>query len=59
MLNSILRLVRERLYDSACFLMSNSSDGSRGNYAEPVPEQNFANFTSSLLGKAIAFKKTQ
>jgi len=55
----LTKLVRERLYDSACFLMSNSSDGPKGSYIEPVPELNFANFISSLLAKAIAFKKTQ
>jgi hypothetical protein len=55
----LTKLVRERLYDSACFLMSNSSDGPRGNYTEPVPELNFVNFISSLLAKVIAFKKTQ
>jgi hypothetical protein len=55
----LTKLVRERLYDSACFLMSNSSDGLKGSYTEPVPELSFANFISSLLAKAIALKKTQ
>ena len=52
-------LVRERLYDATCFLMSNSGDGVRGQYTEPVPELSFANFVSSLMAKAIALKKTQ
>ena len=55
----LTKLVRERLYDSTCFLMSNSSDGLRGSYKEPVPELNFANFVASLLARAIAYKKTQ
>lgn len=55
----LTKLVRERLYDATCFLMSNSTDGPRGQYREPVPELNFANFISSLLAKAIARKKTQ
>ncbi len=55
----LTKLVRERLYDATCFLMSNSADGPRGEYREPVPELNFANFISSLLAKAIARKKTQ
>ena len=55
----LTKLVRERLYDSTCFLMSNSTDGLRGQYREPVPELSFANFTASLLAKAIACKKTQ
>jgi hypothetical protein len=55
----LTKLVRERLYDATCFLMSNSSDGVHGKYMEPVPELSFANFVSSLLAKAIALKKTQ
>ena len=55
----LTKLVRERLYDATCFLMSNSTDGPKGRYSEPVPELNFANFISSLLAKAIACKKTQ
>jgi Restriction endonuclease XhoI len=54
----LTKLVRERLYDATCFLMSNSTDGIRGEYREPVPELKFANFISSLLAKAIACKKT-
>src|ERR1700692_4327001 len=49
----LTKLVRERLYDAACFLMSNSTDGVTGRYREPVPELSFANFVSSLLAKAI------
>lgn len=55
----LTKLVRERLYDATCFLMSNSTDGARGHYEEPVPELNFTNFISSLLAKAIACKKTR
>jgi Restriction endonuclease XhoI len=55
----LTKLVRERLYDATCFLMSNSTDGIRGQYREPVAELNFTNFISSLLAKAIACKKTQ
>lgn len=55
----LTKLVRERLYDATCFLMSNSSDRVRGEYREPLPELSFANFASSLMAKALAFKKTQ
>lgn len=55
----LTKLVRERLYDATCFLMSNSADGAAGLYEEPVPELNFVNFISSLLAKAIACKKTR
>jgi hypothetical protein len=55
----LTKLVRERLYDATCFLMSNSSKGLTGKYTEPAPELSFANFVSSMLAKAIAVKKTQ
>ena len=50
----LTKLVRERLYDAACFLMSNATDGRKGVYSEPAPELNFQNFIASLLAKAIA-----
>jgi hypothetical protein len=55
----LTKLVRERLYDATCFLMSNGSEGLTGKYSEPAPELSFANFISSMLAKAIAIKKTQ
>jgi hypothetical protein len=55
----LTKLVRERLYDSTCFLMSNSTDGPKGSYSQPVPELSFENFTTSLLARAIACKKIQ
>jgi hypothetical protein len=55
----LTKLVRERLYDSACFLMSNSTDGAKGIYREPAPELSFENFITSLLAKAIAISKAQ
>ena len=55
----LTKLVRERLYDSACFLMSNATDGRKGGYREPAPELSFRNFIASLLAKAIADKNTR
>jgi hypothetical protein len=55
----LTKLVRERLYDSACFLMSNVADGRKGRYAEPAPELSFQNFVESLLAKAIAVEKSR
>jgi hypothetical protein len=52
----LTKLVRERLYDSACFLMSNSSEGPMGKFVEPSPELSFQNFVASLLAKVIAAK---
>lgn len=50
----LTKLVRERLYDAACFLMSNATDGRKGLYSEPAPELRFQNFATSLIAKAIA-----
>ncbi len=55
----LTKLVRERLYDAACFLMSNATDGPKGLYHEPAPELNFQNFITSLVAKAIAVAKTE
>jgi hypothetical protein len=55
----LTKLVRERLYDAACFLMSNATDGVEGIYREPAAELNFQNFIASLLAKALAVAKTK
>lgn len=54
----LTKLVRERLYDSACLLLSDSKGGLRGKYKEPVDELNFQKFIFSLLSRAIAIAKT-
>jgi hypothetical protein len=54
----LTKLVRERFYDSACFLMSNAGDGKTGGYREPAVELCFQNFVSSLTAKAIAIAKS-
>jgi hypothetical protein len=53
----LTKLVRERLYDSACFLMTNSVKGRHGEYLEPSPELRFELFVQSLLAKAIAVSR--
>ncbi len=50
--------VRERMYDSACFLMSESSKGIRGAFREPTPELAFDQFAASLLGRVFTYLKT-
>lgn len=49
----LTKLVRERLYDSACFLLSDSRNGPNGRYKEPAPELNFEKFMTSLLARAV------
>src|SRR5258708_4619038 len=54
----LTKLVRERLYDSACLLLSDSKGGLRGKYKEPVDELSFHKFVTSLLSRAIAIART-
>ena len=50
-----LRLVRERLYDAACLIMSTREDGLQGKYREPCDEISFARFASALEGHAAGY----
>ena len=49
------RLVRDRLYDAACFFTSNADTGRRGQYFEPNDELSIRNFAISLYARAVAF----
>jgi len=53
----LTKLVRERLYDATCFLLSDADNGPKGAYREPNPELSFSNFITSLLGRALAIAK--
>ena len=53
------RLVRERLYDAACFILSSAKEGPQGKYSEPNAEIAFRNFAASLGARAAAFAKTK
>jgi hypothetical protein len=55
----LTKLVRERLYDSACFLLSDSKNGLRGGYKEPAVELNFDKFMTSLLARAVSVARTK
>jgi hypothetical protein len=55
----LTKLVRERLYDSACFLLSDPERGLRGYYTEPDAELTFEKFIASLLARATAVAKTR
>jgi hypothetical protein len=55
----LTKLVRSRLYDAACLLMSSREGGLKGKSRELNPELSFHNFVRSLLGRAFAVAKTQ
>jgi len=50
----LTRLLRERLYDGTCFILS---DGKRGHYREPSAELSFAQFVEGLVARASAHFK--
>ncbi|MBL8522768.1 MAG: restriction endonuclease [Betaproteobacteria bacterium] len=53
------RLVRERLYDAACFFTSNALRGAKGEFSQPNTELGIRNFVISLHARAAAFAKTK
>jgi len=50
------RLVRERHYDAATFLVSDRAKGLNGQYHEPAPGLSFGTFLRSLLGQLAVVK---
>ena len=53
------KLVRARLYDAGCLILSARDRGRRGEYREPTSELSFRVFMTSLLGRAIAVAQMQ
>lgn len=51
------RLMRERLYDGTCLILSDRVGGLRGDFTEPNPEFGFAAFATSLTAHAMAYAK--
>lgn len=51
------RLVRERLYDAACFFTSNAEEGFQGQFNEPDQELGIRNFAISLAARAASFAR--
>ena len=51
------RLVRDRLYDAACFFTSNAQTGKRGEYKQSNEELSIKNFAVSLHARAAAFAR--
>lgn len=55
----LMKLLRERLYDATCLILSTQKGGLRGEYSEPVGELSFQQFATSLLARAMAYAKTR
>ena len=55
----LTKLLRERLYDGACLLLSKRTARTGPSYREPSAELGFRSFAGSLLARAMAFVKTR
>lgn len=55
----LTKLLRERLYDATCLLLSTKEGGLRGEYREPSQELSFQRFAASLVAHAVTFEKTR
>jgi hypothetical protein len=48
------KLLRDRLYDGACFLLSTAAAADSGDYVEPHPELTFAKLVTPLVARVAA-----
>ncbi len=55
----LTKLLRERLYDGGCMLLSDRVSGPSGEYKEPNQELTFARFAESLLARVCAALQTR
>ena len=51
------KLMRERLYDASCLILSERATGIQGQYREPARDLDFAAFLASLTAKAGGYLK--
>lgn len=51
------KVLRDRLYDATCLLLSNRAAGQKGMYKEPDSELSFESFSLGLRARATAFAK--
>jgi len=55
----LTRMVRDRLYDAACLILSSRDAARTGAFCEPCEEISFANFAEALVARAIAYSRTR
>jgi hypothetical protein len=55
----LTKLIRERLYDATCLIMSTAAAGLQGEYREPSEELGFARFAASFTAHAISYAKAK
>jgi len=49
-----IRLMRERLYDNSCLILSSRTEADTGNYSESSKEIDLKSFVSSLRSKILS-----
>jgi hypothetical protein len=54
----LTKLLRERLYDGACLLLTSREGGAKGRFTSPNEELSFKQFAAGLTAHAIAYAKT-
>lgn len=54
----LTKLLRERLYDGTCLLMTPRDGGLSGTFSSPSDELSFRTFAAGLAGQAISYAKT-
>lgn len=55
----LTKLLRERLYDGACLLLTSRSGGAMGKFNSPNEELSFRTFAAGLSGHAIAYARSR
>ena len=55
----LTKLLRNRLYDGACLLLTTADGGMKGRFSTPCPELSFNTFAAGLVAQAVAYAKTQ
>ena len=55
----LTKLLRDRLYDGACLLLSSATGGRTGKFSTPCPELSFQKFSAGLKAHAMAYANTQ
>ena len=50
------KLVLERLYHAACFMLSDRTGGVQGKFTEPASDLSFQAFAASLIGHATEYR---
>jgi Restriction endonuclease XhoI len=53
------KLVLERLYTSACLILTSREGGLHGEYREPASDLRFSDFVASLIGKLAEYQKAK